>query len=101
MSLRMNEPPRSRVMRLLRWILGPLLVVMGLFIIVLLRPPEEVQAEEHVIYLLPAGFLGAVIVLYNRADGTPPLYEGKARLYRIPPSGILRTRFSPWGGGEA
>ena len=50
------------------------------------------RAEPEV-HLLPAGFTGPVVILFDQANGTPPRREGRARVYEIPASGILRTQF--------
>jgi hypothetical protein len=55
---------------------------------------------QHEVHLIPAGFRGAVVVIFNDSAGAPEEYEGRSRLYRIPPSGVLRTQFGPnegWG----
>ena len=55
---------------------------------------------EHEIHLIPAGFRGPVVIVFNEAGGAPKEFERKARLYRIPADGVLRTQFGPnpgWG----
>jgi len=53
---------------------------------------------EKEIYLIPPGFRGRVIVFFDQPDGKPMLYEGDARVYRIPDNGILKSRFRKNGG---
>jgi hypothetical protein len=55
---------------------------------------------EPELHLIPDGFEGPVLIVFNDPNGTQPEYEGKSRLYEIPPSGVLRTQFPPndgWG----
>ncbi|GAC1657708.1 MAG: hypothetical protein NVS4B3_24570 [Gemmatimonadaceae bacterium] len=47
------------------------------------------------VHLLPAGFLGPVVIIYGQPNGAPPRWEGKARLFVIPPTGVLRTQAPP------
>jgi len=51
------------------------------------------RAEDE-IHLLPDGYEGLVVIVFNRADGQPKEYEGKKRVYRIPGNGILKTQFT-------
>jgi hypothetical protein len=58
---------------------------------------DKAEPEVH---LIPAGFQGPVLIIYNDSSGSPRRYEGKARRYDIPPTGILRSQFGPndgWG----
>jgi hypothetical protein len=55
------------------------------------------RAEDE-IHLLPQGYDGAVVIVFNRADGQPKEYEGKKRVYRIPTNGILKTQFAEKSG---
>ena len=49
-------------------------------------------------YLIPRYYVGEVYVIFNVSDGAAPEVEGGRRVYRIPPSGILRTQFPPTYG---
>ena len=49
------------------------------------------RTEE--VHLLPPGFTGPVLIIFGQRDGVPPEYRGRARVYRIPPSGVLMTQF--------
>jgi hypothetical protein len=53
---------------------------------------------EPELHLIPEGFEGPVLIAFNDPDGTQPKYDGKSRLYEIPPSGVLRTQFPPNDG---
>jgi hypothetical protein len=50
------------------------------------------QAEIH---LIPDGYVGWVAVAFRAMNGEAPMYEGDARLYRIPRSGVLLTQAEP------
>lgn len=55
---------------------------------------------EPEVHLIPAGFEGPVIIIFNDPNGAAMRREGRARRYDIPPSGILRSQFAPntgWG----
>jgi len=45
-------------------------------------------------YLIPEGFKGRVNIIFNQPNGASPLYDHGRRLYRVPASGILMTRFN-------
>ncbi len=54
---------------------------------------------EHEIHLIPTGYTGPVVIIHD-STGAPVEREGKARLYRVPASGVVRTQFPPnegWG----
>ncbi|HZM00319.1 MAG TPA: hypothetical protein VFD43_08715 [Planctomycetota bacterium] len=48
------------------------------------------QAEPE-IHLIPAGYQGQVVILHDVPDGEPARYEDGARVYPIPPDGVLRS----------
>lgn len=54
----------------------------------------EKKGAEPVTYLLPSSYTGAFAIVFDVQNGTKIEYEGKSRIYRIPSSGILLTRFS-------
>jgi hypothetical protein len=53
---------------------------------------------EEEIHLLPEGFEGPVVIVFNKSDGQPKEYERKKRVYRIPPNGVLKTQFAESSG---
>lgn len=55
----------------------------------------EIEPEVH---LLPQGFEGPVLIIFDQQDGSPPRYEGGVRVLKIPPDGILRTQFKNENG---
>lgn len=57
--------------------------------------------KDEVIYILPKNYTGYIVVLYSQKDGVEPKYEGGKRVYEIPSSGILKTKFEAdygWSG---
>ena len=73
-------------MRRLKWSLLVLLVLVSLWVIVGHRkgPPGET-------YLIPSGYVGWFVVLYN-VPGAPPLpIENNDYVIRVPPNGRLTT----------
>ena len=49
---------------------------------------------DNEIYVLPNDYEGAVIVLMNEPEGKPKRYDREGnRVYEIPSSGVLKTRF--------
>lgn len=53
------------------------------------------QKSENAIVLIPKGYTGPLLIIFNQTDGEPKEYEADKRLYRIPYNGILRTQFEP------
>jgi len=53
----------------------------------------EKQAKPE-IYLIPEGYEGSFYVVFDILTGRKPEYEDKFRVYRIPASGVLQSRFS-------
>ena len=52
------------------------------------------EIGEREIHLIPAGYVGRVYILHNISGGVPLKREGSARLYEIPPDGVLRSQSS-------
>lgn len=53
------------------------------------------QEAEDTIRLIPDGYKGTVLIIFNQEDGEPKEYEDGKRLYRIPENGVLKTQFKP------
>ncbi|WP_025762943.1 DUF6843 domain-containing protein [Dyadobacter tibetensis] len=49
------------------------------------------SADEEII-IVPKGFKGNVLIIFNQPSGVPAQYEGGKRLYKIPPNGVLKTQ---------
>ncbi|HZV70234.1 MAG TPA: hypothetical protein VFG10_11850 [Saprospiraceae bacterium] len=63
-----------------------------LYWISILNGPPGMQSEIHYI---PEGFIGNVYIFHNIKNGEPRERENGNRIYNIPQSGILKTKFSP------
>ena len=50
------------------------------------------------IYLMPSGYVGTVIIVYNQPDGVVLDVEGGYYVYKIPPSGVLKVTTPPYEG---
>ena len=48
---------------------------------------------EQSVYLIPNHFVGNILIAYDQPDGAPAEYEQGVRIYRIPATGFLKTRF--------
>ena len=55
----------------------------------------QLPRAEPEIHLIPKGYVGWVTIAFRGANGEAPAYEGDARLYRIPSSGVLLTQAEP------
>ena len=44
-------------------------------------------------FLIPKGFIGEVTIRYNKPGGQDEKFEGRWRVYKIPSSGTLETKF--------
>lgn len=73
-----------------------LLFIFGLSILAGCHNPRPKCEKE--IYLLPTDFRGQLIVYFDQPDGQEILYEDSTRVYRIPPSGYLKSQFQKNGG---
>lgn len=49
------------------------------------------DAEESII-ILPSNFEGPVLILYDQTDGIIPYIENQKYVYKIPSSGLLKTK---------
>jgi hypothetical protein len=81
------------------WLLlaaSPLLLFILLFVVLtsLNAAHQARNRAEDAIVLIPKGFTGPFIIAYDTLSGEDPVREGSVRIYRIPRSGILRTRFA-------
>ncbi len=55
---------------------------------------EQTIFVESERFLVPIGFEGPIIVVYNQPNGQPMKYDGKARIYEVPNDGLLLSQFS-------
>jgi hypothetical protein len=51
------------------------------------------KAEQEIV-ILPKDYKGYIVIIYDQKKGASARYEGKKRIYEIPPNGILKTQFT-------
>ena len=56
------------------------------------------ERAEPATYLVPAGLVGEVYIIFGVTDGAAPETRDGRRIYRIPSDGVLRTQFAPTYG---
>src|ERR1700683_2336232 len=44
--------------------------------------------------LIPKGYCGDIYIIYDQPGGSAEEYDGNSRVYRIPPKGVLFTKFA-------
>tara|TARA_R110001583_G_scaffold132424_1_gene284369 strand:+ start:255 stop:704 length:450 start_codon:yes stop_codon:yes gene_type:complete len=54
--------------------------------------------SEDTITLIPNDFRGTIKINFNKENGTDKSFEKNKRIYKIPESGILNTKFEPQFG---
>ena len=69
-------------------------------VLILFVSASCVQKAENTIRLIPNGYTGPIIIIFNQEDGSPVEYENGFRLYRIPENGVLKTQFKPNYGSQ-
>lgn len=47
---------------------------------------------KEAIYILPKGYFGPVVIVFDQQNGAEPSIEEGYRVYRIPSSGVLKTK---------
>jgi len=73
-------------------------VAVGLLLLAIAGCCDPSEPETH---LIPAGYQGDIIVVFNVRDGEPSRFEGERRLYEVPSTGILETQAEPnYGCGD-
>lgn len=65
------------------------------YLLILMSITSCAQEAEDTIRLIPEGYEGAVLIIFNQKDGESKEYDDDKRVYRIPKNGILRTQFKP------
>lgn len=58
----------------------------------------QITKAEPETFLIPKDLRGEIVVFYAESCGQPPLYENGRRIYKIPESGVLITRFKKNSG---
>lgn len=51
------------------------------------------ENAEDVVFIVPEGYTGPIIILHNQKDGAEKKYDQGKRVYDIPHTGILKTKF--------
>ncbi|MFT4758762.1 MAG: hypothetical protein ACI9XO_001481 [Paraglaciecola sp.] len=68
-------------------------LILGMYILLCFYGCVDTKDKE--IHLIPEDFLGIVYIIYNQEDGVASEYSKSGRrIYRIPPSGILKTQLN-------
>ncbi|RXK85818.1 DUF6843 domain-containing protein [Filimonas effusa] len=67
--------------------------VISFFILSLMLSSCGNSGEQEII-VVPKNFKGYIIIIFNQKSGMSIKYEGKKRVYEIPPNGILKTQFA-------
>ena len=49
---------------------------------------------EQEIIIVPKGYSGYILILFNQKSGIAPKYVGEKRVYEVPSNGILKTQFA-------
>lgn len=52
------------------------------------------NTAEKEIFLIPEGYKGTIVILFNQEDGEKMKYQENARIYTIPINGVLYTQFT-------
>lgn len=98
-SLHRTRRHASRVDRLVRWTAETVIAeraCLALAIVATLFGCFE--RAEPATHIVPAGFVGEVLIVFGVPDGVAPEVRDGRRIYRIPETGILRTQFAPTYG---
>lgn len=66
---------------------------MTTFFSILLFLSSCVNKAEPEVHLIPKGYKGPVIIIFEDKQGKPEKYEDGKRVYEIPADGVLRTQF--------
>lgn len=53
---------------------------------------------QNSIHLIPEGYIGPIIIIFDQPNGLKKRYEKGWRVYEIPNNGILKTQFGPTYG---
>jgi hypothetical protein len=83
----------KRGMKKMLIVFGALLGAIVAAVIFVLADWFIFSRAEPEIHLIPDGYVGPVVIAFDRDDGTPKKYEDRTRVYEIPADGILKTKF--------
>ncbi|MEB8330792.1 hypothetical protein OO009_15650 [Flavobacteriaceae bacterium KMM 6897] len=69
-----------------------LVIIFSLFLF------SSCNKTENTVTLIPENYTGTIKIWFNQENGIEKKYEGAKRVYEIPESGILKTRFTSQSG---
>lgn len=69
-------------------------VVISLLPIILFSGFSFYSESSSNIFLIPKGYRGRIVIIHSCKNGADRDFEGMSRIYKIPQSGILKTKFS-------
>jgi len=72
--------------------------LLGLIILVLINSNCFLKYPRDGIYLIPNGYRGDVIIVFNQPDGIIPEVENGLYVYKIPDDGILKVNTEGYTG---
>lgn len=99
-SIGMPGPRKRTLIAITAIVVGVPLAIVARYWIYILGAGRLWDKAEKEVHLLPAGFIGPVVILLSDSDAAPTVRENGARLFRIPASGVTRSRFGVnygWG----
>jgi len=90
-------PKQTEKSKTSKVILGLLLFPLTLIVVIISMyvfsfASSYLTRPERETYLIPEGYKGTVLVIFNQPDGEKPEYENSRRIYRIPATGVLFTQ---------
>jgi len=92
-----NKPLGKLILKLVMYLFGiPIGLIISLAMIYFLLILGSVyiwNKGDNETYLIHSGYTGPIIIAYDFKDGEPEQYKNGRRLYKIPKSGVLKTRF--------
>lgn len=72
----------------------PLISIILIFPLLLFLGYNFHAQSSNNIFLIPKGYVGRILIVHGCKDGISKEFEGTSRIYRIPRSGILKTKFN-------
>ncbi|MCI0528871.1 MAG: hypothetical protein L0Y56_15655, partial [Nitrospira sp.] len=82
--------PKAPKLNASKWIIG--LAVVILLCCSSILAVDYYQTSQLEIFILPEGFVGPVLIIYDQPDGVPARYEKDIQVFEIPASGLLLTQ---------
>jgi hypothetical protein len=63
-------------------------------VLIILLSISSCSKKDEDVFILPEGYVGYIAIIFNQDEGTAEKYVDGKRVYEIPPSGILKTKFN-------